>query len=90
MLSRPPHPPPDAAAERRRKHAAVQRASRRRLDRGEVLCTVAVEGSTYDLMSYFGELAPAKVDDKDAVNVALGRLLRRAIGALVREERKKL
>jgi hypothetical protein len=46
---------------------------------------VEVDGETFDLMCRFEKLDPSKVDDRQAVADALGKLLRRALGALLRE-----
>jgi hypothetical protein len=54
-----------------------------------MLCQLLVDGETFDWLAYFNELDPDRGGDRQAVSDALGRLLRRAIGALLREARKK-
>jgi hypothetical protein len=102
VLSPPPHKPPavdaqqrrrrgvsdDAERERRRKHAATQSASRRRSGRGEMLCQILVDSEMLDWLVFFNEL-PDHGGGRTAVSAAVGKLLRRAIGALLREARKK-
>jgi hypothetical protein len=63
---------------------------RMRQDRGEVLFTIAADAATYDVMILLGELDPACAGDSEAVRAGLGRLLRRGVEALLREERKKM
>jgi hypothetical protein len=57
-----------------------------RLNRGASVYPVEVDGATFDLMERFGGLRDSKTDDRQAVATALGRLLRRALEALLREE----
>ena len=42
--------------------------------------------ATFDLMERFGGLSDSKTGDRRAVATALGKLLRRALEALLREE----
>jgi hypothetical protein len=59
---------------------------RERLHRGATVYPVEVDGTTFDLMERFGGLEDSKTADKQAVATALGKLLRRALEALLREE----
>jgi hypothetical protein len=72
-------------AEFRRRRAADVRRWRARQKRGAAVYPVEVDGTTFDLMERFGELKASKMGDRNAVADALGRLLRRALGALLRE-----
>jgi hypothetical protein len=56
-----------------------------RLHRGAAVYPVEVDGTTFDLMERFAGLKASKVDDRGAVAVALGKLLRLALAALLRE-----
>jgi hypothetical protein len=47
---------------------------------------VEVDGQLFDLMERFGELEDSKTGDRQAVANAVGRLLRRALKSLLREE----
>ena len=47
---------------------------------------VEVDSTTFDLMERFGGLKDSKTGDRQAVATALGKLLRRALEALLREE----
>jgi hypothetical protein len=56
------------------------------LMRGAAVYPVEVDGQLFDLMERFGGLRDTKTGDRQAVATALGRLLRRALEALLREE----
>jgi hypothetical protein len=58
---------------------------RERLERGAVVLPVEVDGEVFDLMERLGLLAAADATNRRAVANALGKLLRRALGALRRE-----
>jgi hypothetical protein len=58
---------------------------RKRLQRGACVLPVEVDGTTFDLMERFGGLDPTKTDDRRALAIALGKLWRRAMAALLRE-----
>ena len=73
-------------AARRNRRAADTRRWRERLQRGAAVYPVEVDGQLFDLMERFGGLRDTKTGDRQAVATALGRLLRRALEALVREE----
>jgi hypothetical protein len=83
--------PPDnakAAAHRRRRAADTARwRSRRR--RGVQLFQVEAGPTEYDLAIRYGELKEAQISNKTAVNAALGRLLRRALTALLHEGKRR-
>ena len=59
---------------------------RERLDRGAAVYPVEVDGQLFDLMERFGGLRDGRTGDRQAVATALGKLLRRALEALLREE----
>ena len=73
-----------AALKQRR--AADTARWRERLQRGTAVYPVEVDGATFDLMERFGGLKDSKTGDRQAVATALGKLLRRALEALLREE----
>jgi hypothetical protein len=80
---------PDIArrtAERRARRAEDVRRCRERQRRGVALYPVEADAETFDLMIRFGGLAEGDVGDRQAVSDALGRLLRRGLGALLRED----
>jgi hypothetical protein len=70
----------------RQRRAADTARWRERLHRGAAVYPVEVDGTTFDLMERFGGLKDSKTGDRQAVATALGRLLRRALEALLREE----
>ena len=70
----------------RQRRADDTRRWRERLHRGAAVYPVEVDGTTFDLMERFGGLKDSKTGDRQAVATALGRLLRRALEALPREE----
>jgi hypothetical protein len=57
-----------------------------RVERGAAVYPVEVHGTTFDLMERFGGLKDSKTGDRQVVATALGKLLRRALAALLREE----
>ena len=59
---------------------------RERLQRGAAVYPVEVDGQLFDLMERCGGLKASKVRDREAVAVALGKMLRRALKSLLREE----
>ena len=70
----------------RQKRAGDTRRWRERLNRGAAVYPVEIDGTTFDLMERFGGLRDSKTADRQAVATALGKLLRRALEALLREE----
>jgi hypothetical protein len=70
----------------RQRRAADTARWRERLHRGAAVYPVEVDGTTFDLMERYGGLKDSKTGDRQAVATALGRLLRRALQALLREE----
>jgi hypothetical protein len=62
------------------------RACRKRQSAGIALFYVAADETTYEMMKRFGGLDPNKVEDKQAVRAALGRLLRAGLKALLERE----
>ena len=73
------------AAVRQRRSADTARW-RERLHRGAAVYPVEADATTFDLMERFGGLKDSKTGDRQAVATALGKLLRRALEALLREE----
>ena len=69
----------------RERRANDTRRWRARRARGAAVYSIEVDGTTFDLLERFGGLRPEKVDDREAVSVALSRLLRRALVALERD-----
>ena len=74
----------ETAAFRQRRAADTARW-RERLHRGAAVYPVEVDGTTFDLMERFGGLKANKMSDRQAVAAALGKLLRLALAALLRE-----
>ena len=70
----------------RQRRAEDTRRWRERLHRGASVYPVEVDGQLFDLMERFGELKESKTGDRQAVATALGKVLRRALEALLREE----
>jgi hypothetical protein len=70
----------------RQRRAADTARWRERLHRRAAVYPVEVDGQLFDLMERFGGLKSSNVGDRQAVAVALGKLLRRALEALLREE----
>jgi hypothetical protein len=73
-------------ARHRERRAEDTRRWRERLQRGAAVYPVEVDGTTFDLMERFGGLKDSKTGNRQAVATALGKLLRRALEALLREE----
>ena len=69
----------------RQRRAADTARWRERLANGRACYTVEVDGTTFDLLERFGGLKDSNVGDRQAVAVALGKLLRLALTALLRE-----
>jgi hypothetical protein len=83
-------PPDDAKARARQRRRAADTArwrSRRR--RGVELFQIEAGPREYDLAVEYGGLREDQITDKAAVAGALGRLLRRAIIALLREDTRR-
>jgi len=70
----------------KQRRAADTARWRERLNRGACVLPVEADATTFDLMERFGGLKDSKIGDRPAVATALGKLLRRALEALVREE----
>ena len=68
----------------RQRRAADTARWRELLHRGAAVYPLEVDGQLFDLM--VGGLKNSKTGDRQAVATALGRLLRRALEALLREE----
>ena len=78
--------PVEKTAAVRQRRAEDTRRWRERLHRGAAVYPVEVDGTTFDLMERYGGLKDSKTGDRQAVAAALGKLLRRALEALLREE----
>ena len=70
----------------KQRRAADTARWRERLQRGACVLPVEADATTFDLMERFGGLKDSKIGDRQAVATALGKLLRRALEALLREE----
>ena len=70
----------------KQRRAADTARWRERLQRGAAVYPVEVDGQLFDLMERFGGLRDTKTGDRQAVATALGKLLRRALESLLREE----
>src|SRR5262249_2656535 len=68
----------------KKRRAEDTRRWRERLANGKACYTVEVDGTTFDLMERFGGVQDSKTADRQAVGTALGKVLRRAVGAMVR------
>jgi hypothetical protein len=68
-----------------RRRRADTRRWRERQARGAACYFVEVDGETFDLLIRFGGLDAGKANDRREVAQALGKLLRRALSALLRE-----
>ena len=83
-------PPADAkAAARLRRRAADTARWRSRRRRGVQLFQIEAGPREYDLAVEYGGLREDQITDKAAVNAALGRLLRRALVALLHVDTRK-
>jgi hypothetical protein len=88
MARRVPLDDAKARARRRRRAADTARwRSRRR--RGVELFQIEAGLREYDLAIEYGGLRDDQITDKSAIAAALGRLLRRAIVALLREDPRR-
>jgi hypothetical protein len=70
----------------KQRRAADTARWRERLHRGTAVYPVEIDGRLFDLMQRFGGLRDDKIDDRKAVSIALGRLLTRAVNALLQQE----
>jgi hypothetical protein len=75
--------PAEKTAAVRQRRAEDTRRWRERLHRGAAVYPVEVDGTTFDLMERFGGLSDSKTADRQAVATALGKLLCRALEALI-------
>jgi hypothetical protein len=69
----------------RQRRAADTARWRERLRRGAAVYPVEVDAATFNLMERFAGLKTNKMSDRQAVAAALGKLLRLALAALLRE-----
>lgn len=74
----------NASAFRRRRAVDTARW-RERVRHGKAVYPVEIDGATFDLMERFAGLKADKVNDRQAVATALGKLLRLGLAALLRE-----
>jgi hypothetical protein len=82
-MSAPPTRRKRLAAFRERRRRDTKRW-RERLANGRACYTIEVDGSTFDLLEQLGWL-PRRTDDRRAVAIAIGRLWRRGMDALLTE-----
>lgn len=84
-------PPPDNAklAARRRRRAADTARWRSRRQRGVQLFQLEAGLEEFDLAVKYGGLRDDQTGNKVAVNAALGRLLRRALVALLQQDNRR-
>ena len=84
-------PPDDDAkvADRRRRRAADTARWRSRRRRCVELYQLEAGSIEIDLAIKYGGLKESRVSDRVAVNAALGRLLRKGIAALLREDDRR-
>ena len=80
--------PPDDE-ERRRRRAADTKRWRSRRRRCMELYQLEAGPSEIDLAIKFGGLKESQISNRVAVNAALGRLLRKALAALLREDERR-
>jgi hypothetical protein len=76
-------------AARRRRRAEDTARWRSRVARGVQLFQLEAGPDEYELAIRFGGLEESQRSNKTAVNAALGRLLRRALLALLREDKRR-
>lgn len=69
----------------RRRRAADVRRCRAQQARGAACYYVECDAETFNLLARFEGFNPDKINNRQAVADALGRLLRRALSALLRE-----
>src|SRR5262245_2355834 len=69
----------------RQRRAGDTRRWRERLHRGAAVYPIEVDRMTFDLMERFVGLRVNQTGDRQAVAIALGKLLRLALAALLRE-----
>jgi len=75
-----------AANAAKRSRAADTARWRERQRRGEAILPLVVDGPMLDLAERFAGLKAEQMENRDAVAAAVGRLLRRGVEALLREE----
>jgi hypothetical protein len=68
-----------------RRVETYRRYRRRRKD-GKACYTVEIDAAVFDLLERYGDLPASRMDDRKAVGEALGKLLHRALEALLREQ----
>jgi hypothetical protein len=62
---------------------------RARLRRGAAVYPVEIDAATFDLMERYAGLRQNQMDNRKAVGSALGRLLRLALAALLKETARR-
>ena len=68
---------------RRRRRAEDARRCRQRRKRGAAVYPVEIDEGVFDLLEKFADLKADRMDDRQAVADALGKLLRLALAALL-------
>jgi hypothetical protein len=69
----------------RRRRANDTARWRARVRRGRAVYPLEIDAATFNLMERFAGLKSGQMDDRQAVSAALGKLLHRALAALLRE-----
>jgi hypothetical protein len=71
----------------RRRRAVDTARWRDRLRRGAAVFSVEIDAATLDLMERYARLRQSQMDNRKAVSLALGRLLRLAFATLLEQSR---
>jgi hypothetical protein len=74
---------------RRVHRSELMRKHRDRQRRGAIVIPIEIGPDLYGFLERYGDLTLRQADDREAIGRALRRLLHRALGALVREERQR-
>jgi hypothetical protein len=80
-------PPRSKTAAARARHVANTQRWRQRVRDGRIILPLEADRHLFDLLAHFGELSEKQADDRRAVADAVGRLLRRALVALLNEHK---
>jgi hypothetical protein len=72
----------------RRRRANDTKRWRARVRRGRAVYPLEIDAATFDLMEQYADLRQSQMDNRKAVSLALGRLLRLALAALLQQSRR--
>ena len=72
----------------RRRRANDTARWRARVRRGRAVYPLEIDAATFDLMEQYAGLRQSQMDNRKAVSLALGRLLRLALAALLQQSRR--